>query len=258
MDASIDLSPALRDTRSSSGASRSAGLNSMLTTPHTDRRDVPFSHSQPMNDPTPDAAPATWLSAIGDHGVTKVYPARTIIISEGDPGDTLYVIKEGHGKIFSSNGAGKEIVFGTYGPGDTLGEPSLDGGVRSASVMTLERTTCLVVKADFVLELITAQPKLALPIIYNLIRLVRSSSDNVKSLALEDVYGRVVRLLMKAAEPAETGWIVHERLTQQHIADRVGSSREMVSRIFKDLERGGYLSVEDKRIVIHRKPPPGW
>ena len=74
-----------------------------------------------------------------------------------------------------------------------------------------------------------------------------------------DVYGRVVRFLMKKAEAVEgDGWIVRERLTQQNIADRVGSSREMVSRIFKDLERGGYIAVEKDSIVIHRKPPPGW
>ena len=212
-----------------------------------------------MNDAVTKRGPAAWLDAVADHGVSRVYPARTIIINEGDPGDTLLVIKEGHGKVYSGNGAGKEIVLATFGPGDTLGEPSLDGGVRSASVMTLEKTTCLIVRVDVVLKLIHEQPSLALHIIRNLIRLVRSSSENVKSLALEDVYGRVVRLLMKSAEPVEAGgWIVQERLTQQNIADRVGSSREMVSRIFKDLERGGYLSIENKQIAILKKPPPGW
>lgn len=211
-----------------------------------------------LDDMTADATPGAWLASIKDRATSRVYPARTIIISEGDVGDTLFVIQEGRGKVFSSNGAGKEIILATYGPGDTLGEPSLDGGPRSASVMTLERTTCLIVKVDVVLELISADPRLALQIIRNLIRLVRSSSENVKSLALEDVYCRVVRLLMKAAEPCDNGWIVQERLTQQAIADRVGSSREMVSRIFKDLERGGYLSVEDKHIAILKKPPPGW
>jgi CRP/FNR family transcriptional regulator, cyclic AMP receptor protein len=213
---------------------------------------------RPIENASVERTPGAWLDAVANHGVTRVYPPRTIIINEGDVGDTLFVIKEGHGKVFSSNGAGKEIVLATFGPGDTLGEPSLDGGLRSASVMTLERTTCLIVRADVVLKLITEQPNLALHIIRNLIRLVRSSSEAVKSLALEDVYGRVVRLLMKSAEPVENGWIVQERLTQQSIADRVGSSREMVSRIFKDLERGGYLAIENKRISILRKPPPGW
>jgi CRP/FNR family cyclic AMP-dependent transcriptional regulator len=220
--------------------------------------DVVTDASRSMNDAALNRAPGAWLDAVADHGVTRVYPPRTIIINEGDPGDTLFVIKEGHGKVYSSNGAGKEIVLAMFGPGDTLGEPSLDGGLRSATVMTLEKTTCLIVRVDVVLALITEQPNLALHIIRNLIRLVRSSSENVKSLALEDVYGRVVRLLMKSAEPADNGWIVQERLTQQDIADRVGSSREMVSRIFKDLELGGYLAIENKRISILRKPPPGW
>ncbi len=212
----------------------------------------------PMNEAIVDAVGGDWLARLEARGRRHVYPARTVIIHEGAAGDALFIIRDGRGKVYSSSETGKEVVLGTFGPGDILGEPSLDGGPRSASVMTLERTTCVIVPAPVALQLIAEDPQLALQVIRNLIRLVRSSSDSVKSLALEDVYGRVVRLLMKSAEPAETGWIVPDRMTQQDIADRVGSSREMVSRIFKELERGGYLSVEDRRITIHRKPPAGW
>ncbi len=211
-----------------------------------------------MNEAIVDAVGGDWLEKLESRGQRRTYPARTVIIHEGDVGDTLFVIRSGRGKVFSSSDAGKEIVLGTFAPGDILGEPSLDGGLRSASVMTLERTTCVIVPSAIVLQLIAEDPGLALQIIRNLIRLVRSASDSVKSLALEDVYGRVVRLLMKASEPLDAGWIVRERMTQQDIADRVGSSREMISRIFKELERGGYLSVDDRRITIHRKPPAGW
>ena len=214
--------------------------------------------------PAFDSAPnsprlaSEWLDAIAEQGQVKVFPPKTIIIHEGDSGDALYLIKEGRGKIYSTNEVGKEIVYAMYGPNDMLGEPALDGGVRSASVMTLEKTTCSVIRANEFKQLVAANPALALHVIFKLIRLLRASTEHVKSLALEDVYGRVVRLLMKSAVPLEEKWIVRERLTQQNIADRVGSSREMVSRIFKDLELGNYISVDRNEILIHRKPPPGW
>ncbi len=207
----------------------------------------------------PKIAASDWIQALSERGQIKSFPPRTIIIHEGDPSGALFIIKEGKGKIYSNNESGREIVFNNYGPGDLLGEPSLDGGVRTASVMTTEKTVCSVVRAEDVRSLVSENPTFALQVIVRLIGLVRTSNEHIKSLALEDVYGRVVRFLMKKAEPVEAGgWIVRERLTQQNIADRVGSSREMVSRIFKDLERGGYIAVEKDSIVIHRKPPPGW
>ncbi len=211
-----------------------------------------------MNESDLDIEHSDWLSAVQGASRSIVFPARTIIIQEGDAGDTLYVIKTGRGKIFSTNGAGKEIVFATFGPGDTLGEPSLDGGPRSASVMTTEPTTCLIVPIGTVRALMLENPRLSIQVVNKLIRLLRASNENLKSVALEDVYGRVMRLLMKSSVPDGCGWIVHERFTHQAIADRVGSSREMVSRILKGVEQGGYLTFEKDRIVIHRKPPSGW
>ena len=87
---------------------------------------------------------------------------------------------------------------------------------------------------------------------------MRQATDSVKSLALQDVYSRVVRFLYETSDEVDGERLVRERLTQQQIADRVGSSREMVSRILKDLTAGGYVSMERGRIILHRKPPPGW
>jgi CRP/FNR family cyclic AMP-dependent transcriptional regulator len=88
---------------------------------------------------------------------------------------------------------------------------------------------------------------------------VREATESVKSLALEDVYARVIRLLNDISDPIEGGQRrVRERLTQQDIADRIGASREMVSRIVKDLTAGGYLDLSSGRIVIARKPPASW
>lgn len=209
----------------------------------------------PAND---DLGGGEWRDMLASLGMTRVYPPQTIIIHEGDTSDLLYLILEGTGRIYSSNAEGRVIVHAEVGAGTLLGEPALDGGPRSASVITLEKTTCSVIRAADFKAKIADHPTFAMRVIFNLIGLVRSSSENVKSLALDDVYGRVVRLLMRSAAPEGTGWVIRPKLTHQAIADHVGSSREMVGRIFKDLHTGGYLSVERDSITIHRKPPAGW
>jgi CRP/FNR family cyclic AMP-dependent transcriptional regulator len=199
------------------------------------------------------------LRDIAKQGGFKRYAASTIIISEGEAADSLYIILTGRVKVYSSNDAGKEVTIVTYGPGEYVGELALDGGARSASVKTLEPTTCSVVSGSNLREFIAAHPDFGLHLIHKLIWRLRQATGSVKSLALQDVYGRIIRLLdelsvlQQGSERAVT-----ERLTQQDIADRVGSSREMVSRIFKDLNNGGYVSVTSGRIRILKQPPSAW
>ena len=80
----------------------------------------------------------------------------------------------------------------------------------------------------------------------------------MKSLALSDVYGRLVKLLLTLAVERDGKLVVPEKLTQQDIAERVGASRDMISRLLKDLVAGGYLSVSERTITVLKKPPPGW
>ena len=126
--------------------------------------------------------------------------------------------------------------------------------------MTLEPTTCSVVSGANLREFVAAHPDFASHLILKLIRSVREATESVKSLALEDVYARVVRLLNDISDPVEDGQRrVRERLTQQDIADRIGASREMVSRIFKDLTAGGYLDLSTAAASSSsRKPPAAW
>ncbi len=198
------------------------------------------------------------MHAIAQTGQIRSFPPRAIILNEGDPGDSLYIILSGRVKAYSVSASGKEVVFNILGAGEYLGELALDGGLRSASVMTLEATTCSVVQGESLRRFVTQHPDFALNLIYKLIRLIRRSTENVKGLALEDVYSRVVRLLMAQAVEVDGQLVVQERLTQQDIADRVGSSREMVSRVFKELTRGEYISVDGRRVLIHKRPPSAW
>jgi len=208
---------------------------------------------------TPDVLDVGLLRDIARQGGVKPYPSYAVLINEGDSSDSVYIVLSGRVKVYSTNAEGREVVIATHGPGEYVGELSLDGGVRSTSVMTLEPTTCSVVSAANLREFIAAHPDFASHLILKLIRSVRQATESVKSLALEDVYERVVRLLADLSDPEEDGRRrVRERLTQQDIADRVGASREMVSRIFKDLTAGGYMAVEASRIVVLKKPPAGW
>jgi CRP/FNR family cyclic AMP-dependent transcriptional regulator len=200
----------------------------------------------------------TLLREIAATGGVKRYPANAVLINEGDAADTLFIILSGRVKVYAGNDSGKEVILNEHGPGEYIGEVPLDGGVRSASVMTLEPTTCALVTGANLREFIATHPDFALHLIRNLILRLRTLTDSVKSLALDDVYSRVVGLLQKLAVPEGEHRAVPQRLTQQEIADRVGASREMVSRIFKELTVGGYLSVKGGRIVLLKNLPAAW
>jgi len=201
--------------------------------------------------PLPDPA----IRELAGHGMVRSFRKSAVVINEGEAGDSLYVILSGRVRIFLTNDDGREMTLDTRGPGDMIGEMSLDGGLRSASVMCIEPCTFSIIGKAALREAIAANPDFALRIIANLIGRVRETTDLVKNLGLLDVYGRVAGLLLKLATEQDGKLVVTEKLTQQEIADRVGASRDMVNRIFKALTAGGYLTVEHRQIVINRKPP---
>jgi CRP/FNR family transcriptional regulator, cyclic AMP receptor protein len=198
------------------------------------------------------------LRAIAATGVVRSFPRNTVLINEGDLGDALYVILSGRVKVFSSNEAGREFVIDFHKAGEYVGEMTLDGEPRSASVMTVESTTCAVVNRTQFRDFILAHPDFAMHLIERLIHRVRVTTGNLKSLALSDVYGRMVRLLNALAKDVDGRQVVPEKLTQQEIADRVGASRDMIGKLLKDLVAGGYLGVEERTISILKKLPTGW
>lgn len=206
------------------------------------------------------------LAAIGDAfvrelaalGRVRAYPRNTVFITEGDSSDTLFVILSGKVKAFVSDAEGHELILNTQGAGEYVGEMALDGKPRSASVVTLEPSTFSVVQREPLREAIRRNPDFALDMIAKVIERARESTENVKNLALLDVYGRVARLLLNMAVETEGKLRIPDKLTQQEIAERVGASRDMVSRIFRDLTIGGYITVENRYITINKKPPARW
>ena len=198
------------------------------------------------------------LRAIAARGGVRSFGPQTVLVTEEDRSDALFIILSGRVKTYGSAEDGREVIYGTQGPGEYFGEMSLDGGPRSASIMTLEATSCAVVPGADVRQFLTETPDFAMHLIKKLIRLARASTEHVKSLALDDVYGRVTKLLRTLAQDEGGVLILPDKLTQQDIAQRVGSSREMVSRVFKPLTEGGYVEMRGGRIALLKKLPARW
>ena len=211
---------------------------------------TPITGPEPLQD--------SLLQAIADRGGVRHYPANAVLVTEEDQSDSLFIILRGRVKAYGAGADGREVVYSTQGPGEYFGEMTLDGGPRSASVMTLEPTTCAVVPGAEVRDFLAHHPDFALHLVKKLIRLARASTDQVKSLALDDVYGRIARLLRTLARDEGGVLVLPDKLTQQDIAERVGSSREMVSRIFKPLTEGGYVELRGGRIALLKKLPARW
>lgn len=211
-----------------------------------------------MSEPALDA---TMLEAIAAHGNVRRYPANTVLVTEDDRSDAIYILLEGRVRAYGSADDGREIVYGHLGPGEYFGEMTLDGGPRSASVMTVAPTRVVIVPGAEVREFLSQHPDFAMHLLQRLIGRVRSLTEQTKSLALEDVYGRLARLLRKEAQALadEPGvLLLPERLTQQEIGDRIGASREMVSRVLKPLLEGGYVQMRGGRIALLKKLPARW
>ncbi|MDP3252177.1 MAG: Crp/Fnr family transcriptional regulator [Hydrogenophaga sp.] len=200
------------------------------------------------------------IEALAALGVARRYRRGALLIQEGETGDTLYIVLQGRLRAFVADNQGRELTLGMYGPHEYVGEMSLDGGPRSANVEAAEATTCAVVSRATLLEYIAAQPEFALELMARLIRRARLATDSARSVALIDVYGRLVRLLNEMARaPDEHGErCLGERLTHQQMAQHLACSREMVSRLLKDLETGGYIAVRDRWIWLVKPLPARW
>jgi CRP/FNR family transcriptional regulator, cyclic AMP receptor protein len=199
------------------------------------------------------------LRTLESHAVPKTYRKNTIVIEKGDDSTSLYVLMSGKVRIYVADDEGKELVLSIFDePGACFGELALVGDTaRTASVMTMEDSKLLVISKQDFISYLGSNPQVALALIRHLVEQVKSLTDRVGTLALNDVYGRVAATLRDQARE-EGGRLITPRLTQQEIAQMVGASREMISRIFKDLKLGGYISIEDKRVVLLKKLPHRW
>jgi CRP/FNR family cyclic AMP-dependent transcriptional regulator len=175
----------------------------------------------------------------------------TVMVA-GDQTDSLYIILSGRLKVMMSDAEGKEVILSILGPGEFFGEMGLiDDSPRSASVVAIEPCELLAIaKRDFN-KCLAENFEMAMAVMRGLVRRLREADRKIGSLALLDVYGRVARLLLDMAENVDGQKMVTKRLPKQDIAKMIGASREMVSRVMKDLQLGGYIEMRGSSIVLH-------
>ena len=183
--------------------------------------------------------------------VRKSVGRNAKIIGAGDPTDSLYIVISGRLKVLMGDEQGREVILSILGPGEYFGEMGLlDDSPRSASVVSLEACELLTIsKTDFKRSL-AENFDLSLMVMRGLVKRLREADQKIGSLALMDVYGRVARLLLEMAEDVGGEKVVVKKLSKQDIAKMIGASREMVSRVMKDLQFGGYIEVRGRSIVL--------
>lgn len=196
------------------------------------------------------------LDYLKNVAVSKTYPKNTVLFTKGDETNALYIIEKGKVKSLLMDEEGREMTLNIHGPGECFGEIALiDGQPRSATMMTKEATrVVLIYKKDF-LYVLQSNQNFTMNLMNLLIERLRRATDKIESLAFQDVYGRVVNVLLQMSITEGDKRIVKEALTHQEISNMVGASREMVSKIIKELSVGGYLSTEKKSITIHKPLP---
>ena len=205
------------------------------------------------------ALPAS-LQALARKGVPHPYRKGSVLIEEGALGDTLYLILAGRLRAFTTNlQQDRELTFGSYGPGEYLGELGLDGGRRSATVVAEEASVCVLVTRPTLEQHIAEQPAFAFELLAKVIARARAATLTARQLALNDVYGRLKWTLeAQAGPPGADGWCRAERFTHRELAAQLGCSREMVSRVMKDLERGGHVRAEAAGWWLKPPLPARW
>jgi len=181
----------------------------------------------------------------------RSFPRGTTIMAAGDATDSLYIVISGRLKVMMSDDEGREVILSMLGPDEYFGEMGLiDDNTRSASVISVEPCELLVLaKRDF-RKCLSENFEMALTVMRGLVKRLREADRKIGSLALMDVYGRVARLLLEMSEMIDGQHVVTKKVAKQDIAKMIGASREMVSRVMKDLQTGGYIDVRGSLIYL--------
>lgn len=173
------------------------------------------------------------------------------IVRAGENTDCLYILLTGRAKVTNSDEEGREIILAILGPGESFGEMGLiDGSPRSADVVAKEACELLVLGAAEFQRCLKENFDVAAKLLQVLVRRLREADRKIESLALLDVYGRVARLLLEMSEQDEGRRVVRKKISKQDIARMIGASREMVSKVVRDLEASGYIAYDGDLMVL--------
>ena len=208
------------------------------------------------NIPLFDGLDSDTLTELEKLVIRRKFARNAILFSKGDEGNTIYFIAAGRVKAVINDHNGREIVLNQFGPGEFFGEFALlDGKPRSATMVTKEAVEAIVIRRDDFQRLVLSQPDVMLELMQTLLKKLREATDKIESLTFYNVYERINQLLKNLASPDEGGLVICEKLTHKDIANMVGASREMVSKIMKQLMDGGYIDVENRCLRIKKELP---
>jgi CRP-like cAMP-binding protein len=184
----------------------------------------------------------------------KFYPKGSVILFENDPGDSLFVVRQGRVKVVLIGEDGREVILGVLTVGDHFGELSLiDDRPRSAHVIAMDDAHLLVLRREDFRKRVESSPAVAWSLLTELSRRLRAADEKIGGLVLLDVPGRIARLLVDLATDAGSQSI-EKSLTHQTIAQMIGASRETVSRAMKEFQYAGWISVERRRVTLANRP----
>jgi len=184
---------------------------------------------------------------------------HAVLMTEGDIGESMYVMTSGLAKVFVSDEDGKELVLYQEGPGAVIGDIALlDDEPRSASVSILEKSTALMIGKVAFLDCLRESPEMAINIVRSLTRRLRRATDGSRSLALDNVYRRLADKLQELAEFEDDAPMLAKKFSHQELGNMIGASREMVGKVMAELVKGEYVEIRDGRIALVRKLPKNW
>lgn len=181
----------------------------------------------------------------------KSVPRHHAIIRAGERTDYLYFVLTGSLKVISSDEEGREVILNILGQGELFGEMGIfNEQPRSASVVSIVPTDLILLAKNDVRTLMQQNFEIAWRMMANLADRLRSADRRIESLALMDVYGRVARVLIETSGEVDGQTLLASRISKQDIAKMVGASREMVSRVMKDLTARGLIEETTSGIVL--------
>lgn len=205
-----------------------------------------------------DSSMAQPIADLARIGRIESFRKGELLIREGETGDSLYVLLSGRIRIFSDGDDERRYVIGTFETGAIFGEGSLDGGPRTASVEAMADCSCAVVAYADLRARIVADPSFAMILLTELIARGRASTKKLKSFALETVYQRLLALIESDGVERDGIRIVGPDVSQQEIANRLGASRDMITKILRELSKGKYIETGRGEIRVLKPLPKAW
>ena len=168
------------------------------------------------------------------------------LVEQGQKSNALFILLTGRARVMTSDSRGREVILATLAQGDYLGEMSIiDNEPHSATVRAEVQTDVLMLgRAEFA-RCLTENASMSLVVMRGLVKRLRHADRKIESLALLDVYGRVAHALLDFAVPDAQGQLlIKDKISRQDLAKMVGASREMVSRVMKDLEERCFIEAQ--------------